>query len=98
MFFNSGKKAGASQPHKHFQVIDMEYVPNQQLPINQIVMDTMSRADLSTQASNILTSARNVKKGDLQDTEQGIKTENGIILGNMDKYQSDPYYYMESEK
>ena len=61
-------------------------------------MDTMSRADLSTQASNILTSARNTKKGGDQDQEQGIKTENGLILGNMDRYQSDPYYYLQSEK
>lgn len=74
----------------------MENVPNKKLPIDAIVMDTMGRAELSTQASNILT-GRNFKSEEHKDTH-GIKTENGLILGNLDGYQCDPYYYMESEK
>ena len=48
MFFNSGEKAGASQQHKHFQVMDLEHVPNEELPIEKVVMETMIRADQST--------------------------------------------------
>ena len=85
MFYNSGEKAGASQQHKHFQVMDLEYVPSKELPIDKIVMDTMQRADQSTQATNILSSGRSIKK-ETQDQETGIKTENGLILGNMDRF------------
>ena len=43
-FYNAGKNAGASQPHKHIQVIPMSSIPGNEIPINQRVLDAMARA------------------------------------------------------
>ena len=42
MYFNSGKKAGASQEHKHMQVIPMDQLPNKKIPIDERVLDVMN--------------------------------------------------------
>jgi len=45
-FYNSGKQAGASQPHRHLQLVPLPLVPAHSLPI-QVALDAMVKtADL----------------------------------------------------
>lgn len=42
-FYNSGSRAGASQGHKHIQVLPFKSLPNKKIPINQRVMEEIKR-------------------------------------------------------
>ena len=44
IFYNSGPLAGASQSHKHIQVVPMSSLTNKKIPINDRVMDAMKRS------------------------------------------------------
>ena len=44
MYYNSGEVAGASQDHKHMQVIPVQSLPNSKIPIHDRVMDALQRA------------------------------------------------------
>lgn len=69
----------------------MEGVPFKRLPINERVMETMTRADQSTMASNILTNQRTNQDGIMY----GEKTENGLLFGNMENRKTNPYEFLE---
>jgi len=43
-FYNSGKQAGASQPHRHLQLVPLPFAPATSLPI-QIALDAMGQGD-----------------------------------------------------
>ena len=43
VFYNSCKEAGASQPHKHLQVIPVQSLPYSRIPINDKVMDIIKQ-------------------------------------------------------
>ena len=47
MFFNSGPIAGASQNHKHMQVVPVKSLPNSKIPIQERVMDAFQRSQVS---------------------------------------------------
>lgn len=52
-FFNSGKKAGASQDHKHVQVIELKQMPGQKIPIDEVVLKAMEKGDHHNHATGI---------------------------------------------
>ena len=41
-FYNGGKVAGASQPHKHLQVVRLPLAPGRDLPIEALMKDATS--------------------------------------------------------
>ena len=43
LYYNSSPISGASQPHKHLQVIPISSLPNRRIPINERVMDAIKR-------------------------------------------------------
>ncbi|CDW83302.1 atp adenylyltransferase [Stylonychia lemnae] len=43
VFYNSGIKAGASQSHKHLQVLPIKSLPNKKIPIHQRVLEEIKR-------------------------------------------------------
>ena len=47
MFFNCGALAGASQSHKHMQFIQLKWLPNKKIPINERVMEALQRSLIS---------------------------------------------------
>jgi sulfate adenylyltransferase (ADP) / ATP adenylyltransferase len=49
VFYNSNPTAGASQEHKHLQVIPVSSLPGKKIPINDKVMDAIKR----TQHQNV---------------------------------------------
>jgi sulfate adenylyltransferase (ADP) / ATP adenylyltransferase len=40
-FYNGGKLAGASQPHKHLQVVPLPFVPEMRLPIEPVIQTAL---------------------------------------------------------
>lgn len=38
MYFNQGKNSGASQPHKHMQLIPFESMQTKNLPVEQVAL------------------------------------------------------------
>lgn len=52
MYYNSGPLAGASQNHKHMQVIPVASLPNNKIPIHERVMDAFTRSQASSHISN----------------------------------------------
>ena len=82
-YFNSGTVAGSSQPHKHMQVVPLENLPNKKIPIDERVLDTMKRAELSNQANTTpVVSPKNA----------GQK-----VFGNMSDFNTNAYAFLEPE-
>ena len=48
MYYNSGPTAGASQDHKHMQVIPIQSLPNKKIPIHDRVIDALTRAQIGS--------------------------------------------------
>ncbi len=48
ILFNSGAAAGASQNHKHLQVLPVKSLPNSKIPIHERVMDAYVRSQVSS--------------------------------------------------
>lgn len=46
VYYNSGGEAGASQDHKHMQVIPVQSLPNSKIPIHDRVMDALQRSQV----------------------------------------------------
>jgi ATP adenylyltransferase/5',5'''-P-1,P-4-tetraphosphate phosphorylase II len=44
LFYNSSPVAGASQSHKHMQVIPVGSLPNKKIPINDKVMEIIKKS------------------------------------------------------
>ena len=44
IFYNSSPVAGASQHHKHIQVLPISSLPGKKIPINERVMEALNRA------------------------------------------------------
>ena len=44
LFYNSSPTAGASQSHKHLQVIPVSSLPNKKIPIQEKVLETIKRS------------------------------------------------------
>ena len=53
MFYNSGPIAGASQNHKHMQVVPIKSLPNAKIPIHERVMDAFYRSQVSEQGESV---------------------------------------------
>eukprot|EP00347_Sterkiella_histriomuscorum_P014537 403360498 len=88
VFYNSGQKSGASQNHKHIQVIPTKSLPNKKIPINQRVMEEIKR-----QTS---ISSRHLNEED-HDSPRSIH-ENLFILSEYQAFRHtfcrlDPLYY-----
>ena len=83
-YFNSGHKAGASQPHKHIQVIPLTHVPGQRIPIDERVIDAMMRAEHSYQGQ---------QSGSKLPTNSN--EENYNLLGNMQNYNTNAYSFLD---
>lgn len=47
-FYNGGRLAGASQPHKHLQVIPLPFVPDDPMPYARLPIDPVIQAALPT--------------------------------------------------
>jgi sulfate adenylyltransferase (ADP) / ATP adenylyltransferase len=41
MFYNGGRLAGASQPHKHLQIVPLPFVPEMRLPIEPLIQSAL---------------------------------------------------------
>jgi len=50
VFFNSGPTAGASQEHRHLQAIPYSSYPNQAIPIDNLIKETIKDEDISKNA------------------------------------------------
>jgi ATP adenylyltransferase len=50
LFYNSDPVAGASESHKHLQVIPVSSLPNKRIPINEKVVDTIKRSQAPARA------------------------------------------------
>ncbi len=44
IFYNSGPISGASQSHKHLQVVPVSSLPNRKIPINDRILDAIKRS------------------------------------------------------
>ena len=108
-FYNAGETAGASQPHKHIQVIPLDSIPGKQIPIDARVRDAMARGEEGFQASSILakySSRRNQERhpdraGNANRIEEDLLIEalqnGGGLIGNLQNYQTDPFAFMEED-
>jgi sulfate adenylyltransferase (ADP) / ATP adenylyltransferase len=46
-FYNGGKVAGASQPHKHLQIVPLPFVPDgSRLPLDELMLETLSEESI----------------------------------------------------
>jgi sulfate adenylyltransferase (ADP) / ATP adenylyltransferase len=52
LFYNSDAVAGASERHKHLQVIPVSSLPNKRIPINEKVVDTIKRSQAPARAQD----------------------------------------------
>ena len=105
-FYNAGEIAGASQNHKHIQVIPLDSIPGKQIPIDARVREAMARGEEGFQASSILSkySGRRNRKDPLDRVSDARTEDDALIealqsgsglLGNMQNYQTDPFAFME---
>lgn len=52
IFYNSGPISGASQVHKHTQIIPFSSLTNKRIPINQRVLEEIKRSQFSENKQN----------------------------------------------
>jgi len=53
LFYNSGPDAGASESHKHLQVLPFDNIPGKKLPINQKIMEALKRNGVDKERSHL---------------------------------------------
>ena len=74
MYYNAGEIAGASQEHKHMQVIPVSSLQNGKIPIHDRVMDALQRAQIGNEPESDLFDGR---------PEQGKESEDFGMYNNL---------------
>ena len=98
-FFNAGRNAGASQDHKHLQVVPLQSLPGEQIPIHDKVMEALKRSE-AVHSSSFRKPSQSLDTSVAEDGQRdldGDPMDESIFAGNLDSYPEDPFAFLNPD-